>query len=119
MVIGLLGILKAGGAYVPLDPNYPNERLSYMVRDSGVLVLLTQSSLVQLLPSHTAEVICLNSDWHLIEPQPKVNLDVEVSSDNLAYVIYTSGSTGTPKGCLLYTSPSPRDGLLSRMPSSA
>ena len=24
-----------------------------------------------------------------------------------------------PKGCLLYTSPSPRDGLLSRMPSSA
>ena len=23
------------------------------------------------------------------------------------------------KGCLLYTSPSPRDGLLSRMPSSA
>ena len=31
--------------------------------------------------------------------------------------------TGSPKGdhvnCLLYTSPSPRDGLLSRMPSSA
>ena len=24
-----------------------------------------------------------------------------------------------PRGCLLYTSPSPRDGLLSRMPSSA
>ena len=24
-----------------------------------------------------------------------------------------------PNGCLLYTSPSPRDGLLSRMPSSA
>ena len=27
--------------------------------------------------------------------------------------------SGTYKGCLLYTSPSPRDGLLSRMPSSA
>ena len=26
---------------------------------------------------------------------------------------------GTSTGCLLYTSPSPRDGLLSRMPSSA
>ena len=25
----------------------------------------------------------------------------------------------SPTGCLLYTSPSPRDGLLSRMPSSA
>ena len=27
--------------------------------------------------------------------------------------------TKTEKACLLYTSPSPRDGLLSRMPSSA
>ena len=26
---------------------------------------------------------------------------------------------GLPQNCLLYTSPSPRDGLLSRMPSSA
>ena len=33
----------------------------------------------------------------------------------------TGGSTelGVYRGCLLYTSPSPRDGLLSRMPSSA
>ena len=29
------------------------------------------------------------------------------------------GVDATPYGCLLYTSPSPRDGLLSRMPSSA
>ena len=28
-------------------------------------------------------------------------------------------TTGRPGPCLLYTSPSPRDGLLSRMPSSA
>ena len=30
-----------------------------------------------------------------------------------------AGGLGTIYGCLLYTSPSPRDGLLSRMPSSA
>ena len=30
-----------------------------------------------------------------------------------------SGSTPPPKDCLLYTSPSPRDATLSRMPSSA
>ena len=30
-----------------------------------------------------------------------------------------SNFSGNPTGCLLYTSPSPRDGLLSRMPSSA
>ena len=47
MVVGLLGILKAGGAYVPLDPNYPPERLSYMLTDSAVEVLLTQQSLLE------------------------------------------------------------------------
>ena len=32
---------------------------------------------------------------------------------------WTSKSTAALQICLLYTSPSPRDGLLSRMPSSA
>ena len=34
-------------------------------------------------------------------------------------ILDVSGKTAEPKICLLYTSPSPRDGLLSRMPSSA
>ncbi|WP_144160628.1 non-ribosomal peptide synthetase, partial [Paraburkholderia sp. BCC1885] len=46
MVTGLLAILKAGGAYVPLDPGYPAERLAYMMEDSGIGLLLTQSHLV-------------------------------------------------------------------------
>ena len=33
--------------------------------------------------------------------------------------VLTNPSSVLPKHCLLYTSPSPRDGLLSRMPSSA
>ncbi|MCA1994498.1 MAG: amino acid adenylation domain-containing protein, partial [Coleofasciculus sp. S288] len=100
MVVGLLGILKAGGAYVPLDPNYPQERLSYMLADSGVEVLLTQRSLLASLPEHQAQMVCLDTDWGAIEQQSQENLDVEVSSDNLAYVIYTSGSTGQPKGVM-------------------
>ena len=98
MVVGLLGILKAGGAYVPLDPNYPHQRLSYMLEDSGVEVLLTQQSLLESLPSHTAQMVCLDSDWGAIKQHSGENLDVGVTSDNLAYVIYTSGSTGQPKG---------------------
>ncbi|WP_424102173.1 non-ribosomal peptide synthase/polyketide synthase [Moorena producens] len=101
MVVGLLGILKAGGAYVPLDPNYPPERLSYMLEDSGVEVLLTQQSLLESKPSHTAQMVCLDSDWGAIEQYSGENLDVGVTSDNLAYVIYTSGSTGQPKGVLV------------------
>jgi amino acid adenylation domain-containing protein len=100
MVVGLLGILKAGGAYVPLDPNYPQERLSYMLADSGVEVLLTQRSLLESLPEHQAQMVCLNTDWGAIERHSQENLDVGVSSDNLAYVIYTSGSTGQPKGVM-------------------
>ncbi|NEO70810.1 amino acid adenylation domain-containing protein, partial [Moorena sp. SIO3H5] len=98
MVVGLLGILKAGGAYVPLDPNYPRERLSYMLADAGVEVLLTQQSLLESLPSHTPRMVCFDSDWGAIEQHSGENLDVGVHSNNLAYVIYTSGSTGKPKG---------------------
>jgi len=98
MVVGLLGILKAGGVYVPLDPNYPQERLICMLTDSGVEMLITQNSLLKSLPSHTIQVICLDTDWNEFEQHSQKNLDVDLCSDNLAYVIYTSGSTGVPKG---------------------
>ncbi|MEO1375162.1 MAG: amino acid adenylation domain-containing protein, partial [Cyanobacteria bacterium J06635_10] len=100
MIVGLLGILKAGGAYVPLDPNYPPERLSYMLRDSDVGVLVTQSSLLEFLPEHNAGVVCLDIDWGASSEQSQSNIDAGVTSDNLAYVIYTSGSTGKPKGVM-------------------
>ena len=101
MVVGILGILKAGGAYVPLDPNYPQERLSYVLADSGIEVLLTQQSLLSSLPSHNALLVCLDRDWKKIEQHSQNNLKIGVYGDNLAYVIYTSGSTGQPKGVLV------------------
>ena len=100
MVVGLLGILKAGGAYVPLDPAYPPERLVFMLEDAEVAVLLTQALLVESLPKHQGRIVCLDTDWEIIERQSEANLISEVKLDNLAYVIYTSGSTGTPKGVL-------------------
>ncbi|MEO1430397.1 MAG: amino acid adenylation domain-containing protein [Cyanobacteria bacterium J06633_8] len=101
MIVGILGILKAGGAYVPLDPNYLQERLSYMLSDSGVKVLLTQEQLLESLPENQAITVCLDKDWGLIEQQSQENLNVELSPNNLAYIIYTSGSTGKPKGVLI------------------
>ncbi|MDZ7967784.1 MAG: amino acid adenylation domain-containing protein [Nostoc sp. DedSLP03] len=97
MIVGLLGILKAGGAYVPLDPAYPQERLAFMLEDAQVKVLLTQESLVATLPSHQAQVICLDSDTAIFSSSVE-NLLHTATIDNLAYVIYTSGSTGKPKG---------------------
>lgn len=99
-MVGLLGVLKAGGAYVPLDPSYPQERLRFMLEDSQAAILLTQQRLLASLPSHTAQIVCLDSDWEQIAACEDTNLDLGVNSDNLAYVMYTSGSTGKPKGVL-------------------
>jgi amino acid adenylation domain-containing protein/thioester reductase-like protein len=98
MIVGILGILKAGGAYVPINPAYPNERLAYMLEDSHVPVLLTQQPLVNSLPEHKAEVICLDADWDMIAQQSNDNPVSGVIAEHLAYIIYTSGSTGQPKG---------------------
>ena len=98
MIVGLLGILKAGGAYVPLDPAFPSERLSSMIADSQVLVLLTQEKLMARLPEHRGHTVCLDRDWEVISQNSGENLVTGVKPDNLAYVIYTSGSTGQPKG---------------------
>ena len=101
MVIGLLGILKAGGAYLPLDPNYPKLRLDFMLEDAQISILLTQKKLVEQLPKHKAQILCLDTDWEFITKLPNNNLSSIVQPSNLAYVIYTSGSTGKPKGVLI------------------
>jgi amino acid adenylation domain-containing protein len=101
MVVGLLGILKAGGAYVPLDTSYPEERLAFMLADSGVPVLLTQEALIGRLPPHAARLVCLDRDWEAIARAPETPPGAGATAGCLAYVIYTSGSTGVPKGVMI------------------
>ena len=104
MLVGMLAILKAGGAYVPLDPDYPQERLGFMLADSGARALLTQEHLAKLLPAHTTRLICLDyldSEAQAIDAESAENLRCRVTARNLAYVIYTSGSTGRPKGAAI------------------
>ncbi|MEL6456425.1 MAG: AMP-binding protein, partial [Cyanobacteria bacterium J06623_5] len=98
MIVALLAILKAGGAYLPLDPTYPADRLSYMLQDAQVPVLLSQSQHPLTLPASTQR---LNFDTDWPTDQPTYNPVSPVTPDNLAYLIYTSGSTGKPKGVLI------------------
>ena len=98
MIIALMGILKAGGVYVPLDPTYPNERLSFMLEDARMSVLVTQERLVGGLPHDTPTIVCLDSGWNAVARERSDNPISAATHDNLAYVIYTSGSTGRPKG---------------------
>ena len=97
LLIGLLAIIKAGGAYVPLDPDYPADRLAYMLKDSGVHLLLTQTALLELLPATEGVCVIAMDSLHL-DSWPTQAPGLHLNGDNLAYVIYTSGSTGQPKG---------------------
>ncbi|MBE9214963.1 amino acid adenylation domain-containing protein [Plectonema cf. radiosum LEGE 06105] len=101
MLIGLLGILKAGGAYVPIDVKLPSSRIAFMLADSQVSILITQEKILAQLPAHSAQTICLDSEWETISQLPVDNPPNQTVAENLAYVIYTSGSTGNPKGTLL------------------
>ena len=99
MLVAVLAALKAGAAYVPLDPSYPQERLSFMLDDTGAKVLLTQERLLESLRGQVAcRTICLDRDGEEIARQECGNLLGRATPDQLAYVIYTSGSTGRPKG---------------------
>lgn len=97
MVVGLLAILKAGGAYVPLDPSYPAERLTLMLRDAQVPVLVTKRQTAACLSVRHASIVCIDDAEALArmstdDPAPIAR------ADDIAYVVYTSGSTGRPKG---------------------
>ncbi len=87
LIVSVLGVLKAGGAYVPIDPEYPEERVEFMVKDSGCKVLLNESEL----------------DYFIMVKDllGQTNVEVDLKPNDLAYCIYTSGSTGTPKGVLV------------------
>ena len=101
MVIGLMGIVKAGAAYTPLDPAYPQARLQYMLENSAMRMLLTESEFSGLFHGDSTKQLVIEEAWPAIlqcsAEAPRPQLDAE----NLAYVIYTSGSTGKPKGVAL------------------
>ncbi|PZT52935.1 non-ribosomal peptide synthetase, partial [Paenibacillus silvae] len=107
MVVGILAILKAGGAYVPVDPDYPQERIRFMIEDSGAPLLLIQKHLHERTnfagPRLELNDFVREDSWtnHSADAMDASNLEPISGPDNLAYVIYTSGTTGKPKGTLI------------------
>ncbi|MDO9451951.1 MAG: amino acid adenylation domain-containing protein [Stagnimonas sp.] len=92
----LLGILKAGAAYLPIDPEFPPDRISYMLADSGSRVLLTQATVLERLKDITCPTLTLDT-----LPAEGTFIAVPRAADDPVHVIYTSGSTGKPKGVVV------------------
>lgn len=101
MITALLAILKAGGAYVPMDPRYPAERLSWMLADAGVPVVVSRGDLRARIAGSPARVLALDEMATELAAAPEAAADPAARPDDLAYVLFTSGSTGRPKGVLI------------------
>jgi microcystin synthetase protein McyA len=101
MIVALLGVLKAGGAYVPLDPAYPAERLSFLMRDSQALMVMTLEAWRGKAPETAERILTIDGDLYTYQEESPENLPTTATPENLAYIIYTSGSTGQPKGALI------------------
>ncbi|MBU3102833.1 amino acid adenylation domain-containing protein [Clostridium gasigenes] len=98
MIIGIMGILKAGGAYLPIDTSHPNDRIRYIIEDSGIKILLTDKHLVNKIEFDGVSINMQDDNIYLND---RDNLNNINTSKDLAYVIYTSGSTGLPKGVMI------------------
>ncbi|QQP93606.1 amino acid adenylation domain-containing protein (plasmid) [Skermanella sp. TT6] len=96
LIVAMLAVVEAGGAYLPLDPAYPEERLAFLVADSGAAIVVTTAELAGRLPQSPALVL-------IDRPSdvPDAAATRPAGPDDAAYVIYTSGSTGTPKGVVV------------------
>ncbi|HZI10034.1 MAG TPA: condensation domain-containing protein, partial [Myxococcus sp.] len=102
LAVCVLATLKAGASYLPLDPSYPAERLAFMLEDSGVPVVLSQSHLASVLPADSrARRVFVDAEADAIARLPAHAPSRPLSPEAACYLIYTSGSTGRPKGVAL------------------
>jgi amino acid adenylation domain-containing protein len=96
-VVALLGIVKAGGAFVPIDPQMPLMRMTSLLDDAGIEIVVTDEDRAATLSLGDRQTV---TSWTVDDPDAQTPA-AAVTPGHLAYVIYTSGSTGMPKGVLV------------------
>jgi amino acid adenylation domain-containing protein len=97
LLIALIGVQKSGAAYVPLDPALPEERLHFMLADSGVMAVVASTETASAL-NIPGGVTLVDLSTAALADLDTADLHTPVAAEDPAYVIYTSGSTGKPKG---------------------
>ncbi len=114
MSVALIAVLKSGAAYLPISPDYPTDRIKFMLKDSGAVLLITQEKFLANISEYNIvseeKVVNLNDDGFYSDGSMSDNSDTNEcwadlenvnNAHNAAYVIYTSGSTGIPKGVVI------------------
>ncbi|MFJ5262396.1 amino acid adenylation domain-containing protein [Streptomyces sp. NPDC088387] len=102
LMVALLGVLKSGAAYLPVDLDYPADRVTHMLADSGARTVVTLSASAGRLPeSPGTDVLLLDAEDNGPAASTHSGDAVAARPDDPAYLIYTSGSTGRPKGVIV------------------
>ncbi len=98
MIFGMLGVLKTGLCYIPIDNTYPEARITFLLEDAKIDIIVTNNEnyalITSLISKNGLAVMILNIE----EISPVKEFNNLVSTDSIAYILYTSGSTGVPKG---------------------
>ncbi|WP_425390980.1 amino acid adenylation domain-containing protein [Ekhidna sp.] len=103
MLVGIMGVLKSGGVCVPLNPEYPEERINFLLEDSGASLILTQRDLLDRSTNalDRSKLLHIDLSETYYEEESVASVGHESQSTDLAYLIYTSGTTGRPKGVMI------------------
>lgn len=100
-VIAMLAINKAGAAYVPIDHAWPQDRIDFIVNDTGMKHVVCQEAFQPVFQKKDIACTLLPEaavKWPFVKVE---SLSTINQPSDLMYVIYTSGSTGNPKGALI------------------
>ncbi|MGE9312912.1 non-ribosomal peptide synthetase [Niabella sp. CJ426] len=101
VVVVLLGVLKCGASYLPIDPEFPEDRISFMLEDSGAPFVVTSTTVSQKLSNLSSRRIHIDQLQAEIGAADPFNPEISIQNDDQAYILYTSGSTGKPKGVMV------------------
>ncbi|MEM9719534.1 MAG: amino acid adenylation domain-containing protein, partial [Bacteroidota bacterium] len=101
LIPAILGVLKAGGAYVLVESSFPLSRISYIIEDSQLKLLVLAPSFASIADQLDENLDCVCID-KIRSDEPRISRDsFQPAPTDLAYVNYTSGSTGKPKGVMI------------------